>query len=156
MILDSYEDKMLMAFVEKEKKFNWYKNTFARYNINGIDKFAWRWSWWAFFGGFFYLFYRKAYFYGLIYLILSIIFAFNESTSLISFILYVVAGGVSPYFVYLKYKKDKEKIEKVIKDEKIRIETMSNLGGTNIAIIVIFIVINFLASLAVGISVATK
>lgn len=143
MITDSYEDKMLMAFVQKEKKFNWYKETFSKYNVNGIDRFAWRWSWWAFSCGYIYLIYRKAYLYALFYFALSIALSFTTSPAIaiFSIILTISSGGILPYFVYLKYKKDKEKIEKTIEDEDVRIETMREIGGTNKAILIIMIAI---------------
>lgn len=149
MELDSYKDKMLMAFVQKEKKFKWYKKTFDKYNINGVDRFIWQWSWWAFFGGCFYLLYRKAYLYSLICFMLPTIGSSNNIITLISLsiILHIASGGILPYFVYLQYKRNKEKIESKITDETKRIETMTVLGGTNGKLMFIFTAIPFFIAL---------
>ena len=58
---DDYENKMVEAFVNKPEVTLWYENAFRKYNVNGVEKLSWVWSWWAFFGGIFYLLYRKAY-----------------------------------------------------------------------------------------------
>ena len=36
----NYEDRMLEAFIQTPEKFNWYKNAFSKYNINGVDKMS--------------------------------------------------------------------------------------------------------------------
>ena len=59
--LDAYSNKMIAAFVGKPEKTFWYQNAFSTFNVNGVDAMKWRWSWWAFGGGFLFLLYRKQY-----------------------------------------------------------------------------------------------
>ena len=125
---DKYENQMIEAFVNKPEKTSWYMESFKKYQINGIDKMAWNWSWWAFFGGFFFLLYRKAYMAAIVLFLLSIIFS---SVPLISLIVSIVAGGLSTYFVYKTYKEKKAKIENTIDDTQKRIDTMRVIGGYN-------------------------
>lgn len=130
-----YNDRMLYAFVGKSSKFNWYKKAFAKYNINGIEKSAWNWSWYAFFFNFFYLLYRK------VYAISGVIFffylIFGSIGGVFGLILNFIFGGYLPYFVYKKYIKIKKDIEEHISDENMRIETMVAFGGVNSIIVYI-------------------
>jgi len=61
---DEYEARMLEAFFGKPDqpdKGLWYANAFSKYEIEGVEKIQWKWSWWAFFGGLWFLLYRNAY-----------------------------------------------------------------------------------------------
>ncbi len=127
-MISDYETKMIEAFVDKDEVNAWYQNAFAQYNVNGVAKMTWVWSWWAFFGGIFYLLYRKAYMYALGLFVLSLF------SSLIPFgglALWIFTGGLAPYFVYKTYLEKKERLETTISDEVNRIETMRALGGYN-------------------------
>ena len=66
---DNYEDRMLAAFVGKPEKFLFYKRAFSKYNVNGLERFEWVWSWWAFFGGLAFYSIEK-YIYGQLYFLL--------------------------------------------------------------------------------------
>ena len=123
-----YDNKMVETFINKPEKLAWYKNTFERYNVNGTAKMTWVWSWWAFFGGLFYLLYRKAYMPAIILLVLIIVSSFIPFAGLI---LWILTGGFAPYFVYKTYLERKAEIESAIQDEPKRIETMRTLGGYN-------------------------
>ncbi|MEN8148006.1 MAG: DUF2628 domain-containing protein [Campylobacterota bacterium] len=123
-----YDNKMLEAFINKPEKTAWYKNAFSQYSVNGVAKMTWVWSWWAFFGGLFYLLYRKAYMPALILLVLIIASSFIPLGGLI---LWVLTGGLAPYFVYKTYLDRKAEIESAIQDEPKRIETMRAVGGYN-------------------------
>ena len=140
-----YNDRMLYAFIGRPSKFNWYKKAFAKYNINGIEKSAWNWSWYAFFFNFFYLLYRKVY--GISAAIFLFYVIFGSIGGFLGLILNFIFGGYLPYFVYKKYIAKKRDIEEHISDESMRIETMAAFGGTNGAIIylaIAFIVFFFL------------
>lgn len=123
-----YEDKMLEAFVQKPEKFLWYKTAFERFNVNGIDRMAWKWSWWAFFGGFWFLIYRKTYMAAFVLFLVAVITSFIP---LISLVIGIWVGGFATYFVYKTYKTKKTQIEATIEDEQKRIETMYAIGGYN-------------------------
>jgi hypothetical protein len=59
--ITDYDEKMLRTFIGKDNKFFWYKNAFAKYEFNGVEHFAWNWSWYSFFFAPFYFIYRKLY-----------------------------------------------------------------------------------------------
>ena len=128
--INDYDQQMIEAYIDKPEVTSWYVNAFKRFSINGVDVMKWNWSWWAFFGNVFYLLYRKA------YLPAGILFALNMLVGFIPFgglILWILAGGYSPYFVYKTYKQKKIEVERAIDQEDInkRLETMQLVGGTN-------------------------
>ncbi len=128
--INDYDQQMIEAYINKPEVTAWYVNAFKRFSINGVDVMKWNWSWWAFFGNVFYLLYRKA------YLPAGILFALNMLVGFIPFgglILWILAGGYSPYFVYKTYKQKKIEVERAIdkEDESKRFETMQLVGGTN-------------------------
>ena len=126
--MQDYDNKMVEAFIDKPEKLAWYKNAFERYSVNGVAKMTWVWSWWAFFGGLFYLLYRKAYMPAIWLLVLFIVASFIPFAG---FILWILTGGFAPYFVYKTYLERKAEVESAIQDEPKRIETMRILGGCN-------------------------
>jgi len=125
---EEYENAMIEAFVNKPEKTEWYKNAFSKYNINGIDTMKWVWSWWAFFGTWAFLLYRKQYIPAIVLFLLSIV---GTVIPFLHFIISLLAGGFSTYFVYKGYKKKKEEIESTINNPQLRIETMREVGGYN-------------------------
>ena len=121
---DNYEDRMLAAFVGKPEKFAFYKRAFSNYNVNGVERFKWIWSWWAFLGNWAFLVYRKVYLWAAIFFILNLI-------PYINVISWIVLGGTGIYFVYQRYKKLKSEIENMTQDEDERLKMMIELGGYN-------------------------
>ena len=141
----SYEDKMLYAFVGKPEKFLWYKNAFAKYNINGVQDFAWNRSWYAFFFGLWYLLYRKVYGWSAVLIILYIFF--GSVGGIYGLLINIILGGTLPYFVYQKYYTKKKEIEEHIKDEETRVDIMERVGGANnwvVSLTVAFIIVMFI------------
>ena len=139
--MNEYDKKMIEAFIQKPEKTEWYINAFSKFNVNGIDRIAWVWSWWAFGGSIFYLLYRKAYLGALIFFIAYI------ASSVVPFggiLIWILQGGFSVYFIYLKYKSLKNEIESKIADENERIETMRQLGGYNNWAIWLGVIVNIL------------
>lgn len=128
MPLNDYDDQILEAFVNKPEVTAWYKMAFSRYSVNGVDKMAWVWSWWAFFGGIFYLLYRKAYMAALGLFVLTIV---SFAIPFGGLIVWIITGGLAPYFVYKTYQSKKAEIEAAIADQHKRIETMRAVGGYN-------------------------
>jgi Protein of unknown function (DUF2628) len=126
--MQDYDNKMVEAFIDKPEKLAWYKNAFERYSVSGEAKMTWVWSWWAFFGGLFYLLYRKAYMPAIWLLVLFIVASFIPFAG---FVLWILTGGFAPYFVYKTYLERKAEVEAAIQDEPKRIETMRALGGYN-------------------------
>lgn len=148
----SYEERMLEAFVAKPEKVLWYKYSFMKYNLNGIDVLKWNWSWWAFFGGFLFLLYRKQYIPALILFIASITLG---AIPFIGLVIMILSGGYSTYFIYKGYKAKRVEIESSVADEEKRIETMQAVGGYHqwvIWVYVAFITLSFTAGFFLAIS----
>jgi len=133
-----YNDKMIAAFIAKPEKESWYRDSFSKFNINGVDTLKWNWSWWAFSGGFLYLLYRKQYIPSLLLFIVSVA---TGEIPLASLILMILAGGYSTYFVYKGYKSKLLEIEASVNEEDKRIEAMQNVGGYNQWVVWVYIVI---------------
>lgn len=141
---NEYEARMLEAFVgkpESPEKGLWYANSFSKFEVNGEEKIQWHWSWWAFFGGIWFLLYRKAYSAAGGLLLISIVFSFVPFGGLIA---WVLTGGFSTYFVYKVYKTKKLQIEESYQDENKRVEMMYLLGGYNKWVLNLAVIINIL------------
>lgn len=123
---NTYQDRMIEAFIDKPSETLWYQMSFKKFTINGVDNMTWNWSWWAFGGGFLYLLYRKQYLASLILFIASMTIGMIPFAS---FIIMILSGGYSSYFVYKGYRKKLFEIEETIPDEETRIETMRAVGG---------------------------
>ena len=104
--------------------------------VNGVDNMQWVWSWWAFFGTWAFLLYRKQYIPALVLFILSTLTSFIPFAG---FIVAILSGGYSTYFVYQGYKDKKSKIEASISDIDKRIETMRKIGGYNQWVIWVYV-----------------
>jgi len=135
----TYDEQMIEAYINTPKKNTWYQNAFQKYNVNGVDKLAWHWSWWAFFGGFFFLLYRKAYIAALGLFVASIIIS---PIPILSFILWIASGGFSVYFIYLKYQQKKKETEASCQTEEECIQAIKNVGGVNKWVIWVAAILN--------------
>ncbi|MDF1883557.1 DUF2628 domain-containing protein [Sulfurimonas sp. SAG-AH-194-C21] len=123
-----YTNAMIEAFIDTPEKTLWYQMSFSKFNVNGVDNMAWNWSWWAFFSGFLFLLYRKAYIPAFILLFLSL------SVGMIPFVgllLMILSGGYSSYFIYKIYKTKLHETQNIVKDEQTQLDTMRQLGGFN-------------------------
>ena len=149
MTQEEYEKAMLEAFVNKPEKTLWYQQAFSKFNVNGIDSMQWVWSWWAFFGGWAFLLYRKQYIPAIVLFLISMIASTIPFGGLL---VAIFAGGFSTYFVYKGYKQKKSEIENSISDPEKRIETMRKLGGYHqwvIWVYILFVVLLFLYIISV-------
>ncbi|WP_345971536.1 DUF2628 domain-containing protein [Sulfurimonas sp. HSL1-6] len=144
-----YDDAMLDAFVQKPEKFAWYKRTFAKFNRNGVDGFAWSWSWWAFFVTFWFLLYRKAYLAAIGYFGAALLFSFLSLGIIGTLIFMIISGGTAPYFVYKNYRELQRRAEAASTDTEVRIETMKQLGGYHSWVVVVAAIINVLLLLGI-------
>lgn len=145
-----YSDTMIEAFIDSPDKTLWYQMSFSKFNINGVDNIAWNWSWWAFFTGFLFLLYRKAYIPALILLILSITIGMIPFVGLL---LMILSGGYSTYFIYRVYRTKLLETENNIEDEQIRLETMKQLGGYNQWVVWVYAILMSIMFLGIFISI---
>ena len=145
---NEYSNNMIEAFVAKPEKTFWYQNAFSLFNINGVDAMKWKWSWWAFFGGFLFLLYRKQYIPALVVFIVSIVLGMIPFAGLI---IAILVGGYGTYFVYKGYKTKLDEIERSIpaEEEAKRIQTMQAVGGYNQWVIWVYVVLVAIIALAV-------
>ena len=125
-----------------------YKKKFKPYNTNGVEKFAFNWSWSGFLLGFIFLFHRKA------YKEAGIVFAGSFLLSLIlpvvgPIISFVCMGVLSPYLLYKRFKSIESKIESTIDDREKRIESFKEMGGTNLLTSSVVMIVSTLVVLAI-------
>ena len=133
---EEYEKAMLEAYIDKPEVTPWYEMSFSRFNVNGVDNMQWVWSWWAFFGTWAFLLYRKQYIPAFVLFIISILISFIPFGG---FIVAILSGGYSTYFVYQGYKDKKSKIEASISEVDRRVETMREIGGYNQWVIWVYV-----------------
>jgi len=136
---NAYNNKMINAYINTPEKNNWYQNAFQKYHINDVDKIAWHWSWWALFGGFLFLLYRKAYIASLGLFILT---AITSSIPILSLIVWIASGGLSVYFIYARYQQKKKEIEASHDTEEACILEMQKIGGVHKWVIWLAVIIN--------------
>ena len=130
---EKYEEKMLKAFIGRRADFAkdiyfWYLEAFKPYREDSTAGAKWKWSWWGFFLGFFFLAYRKAYMASIVVLIITGVLSLIPYGQII---IAIFTGGYSNYFIYNVYLAKKLKIEKLVSDEDERIEIMRKRGGYN-------------------------
>ncbi|WP_114418720.1 DUF2628 domain-containing protein [Marinospirillum perlucidum] len=117
------EAKLLEAYIQKPEKIHFYQSGLEKMQQAGAFGFRWHWSWWAFFFGWAFLLYRKA------YLPALGAFVFGAIVSLIPFgfiIAMIVLGGSSSYFILKRYNDLKNTLQGT---EEQRINAMHSFGG---------------------------
>jgi len=122
------DTQAIEAYINTPKTLDFYKKAFEKYTITGIEQFAWQWSWWAIFGGVFYLLYRKLYIEALAYVIL---FATVGMIPFLGLVFWVSSGGILPYFVYKRYKKTRYEVEKHLTGTEVKLSALRSAGGVN-------------------------
>ncbi|MFK7159798.1 DUF2628 domain-containing protein [Marinospirillum sp. MEB164] len=118
------EGKLFEAYIQKPEKMAYYQQGLAKMTQAGVLGFKWHWSWWAFFFGWAFLLYRKAY--------LPAVGAFFAAilSSFIPFVGPLIAaiaiGGSSSYFVIKRYTDLKNTL---MGTEQEKINAMYSFGG---------------------------
>ena len=120
--------KTIEAYINKEASTDFYQKGFAKYSAAGVDQFAWHWSWWAMFGGVFYLLYRKLYIEALVFFVLFAIIGMIPFAGLAA---WIASGGILPYLVYKRYKKVKNQVETSFANEDEQLYALREVGGYN-------------------------
>jgi hypothetical protein len=143
-IPDEKNGEMIDAFIGDKDQSVFYKKAFGKYSANGIEKFAFCFSWGGFIFGAINLFHRKLYLEGVLWLIGSAILS-GISSGLLAIILFFAGAFVNPYLVYKRYKKILLQCDsqKMTYDQKL--ETLRIMGGTNKVTTVIFGLLSLIA-----------
>ncbi len=111
-----------------------YRKMFERYESKG-GKFRLNWSFSGFFFGPLYLLHRRAYIETIIYLLMFFLFFYVLAffgLEHMSFLGYIFSGIVTPYFIYLKYRKSIKQVEIMAIDEHTKLKNYELRGGVNI------------------------
>lgn len=129
-IPDEYNGELITAFIGDKDNARFYKKAFSKYSVNGIDKFAFVFSFGGLCFGVFNLFHRRLYKESLIWFLISIL-----PIGLSGGILYIAsafAGAfVNPYLVYKKYKRTLVLCNSQNMTYEQKLETLKSVGGTN-------------------------
>jgi hypothetical protein len=96
---DMPTDKALLgAYLGKSEKLDYYLAAYQKMNQSGVFGFKWYWSWWAFFGVWAFMLYRKAYIPALVTFVVSMIIGMIP----LGFLFMMVAtGGVVTFYSFI-------------------------------------------------------
>jgi hypothetical protein len=127
-IPDEKNGELIEAFIGQNGNTAFYKKAFGKYSINGMERFAFCFSWGGFVFGAINLFYRKLYLEGVIWLIASAVLA-GISSGLLAIIVFFAGAFVNPFLVYKKFRKILRQCndQKMTLDQKV--ETLRSMGG---------------------------
>ncbi len=137
--MNQEEIEYIKAYIDKPESEEFYIRAFEAYTKGGIDQFKWVWSWWAFAGGIFFLLYRKLYIEALVvFLVMSL----AVTVPVVSMIIWIVTGALFPYLVFQRYKKGREMVANMPKDQALM--TLREFGGFNQWAIYLAVAVNIL------------
>ncbi len=129
-----YENSIIEAYIGTPNKFDWYKKAFKEFD-KSKEKISWYWNSWAMVGGFWYFLYRKQMKVALIVLFITIILGSILSLQLFValYLAFAIAmGGFGTYLIYAQYRKQREEMEAMFKDDKLKsIGVMRIVAGVN-------------------------
>ncbi len=119
--MNEHEIEMLEAYVGNDS-VEYYKKVFGELDTGK----KWSWNWSAFFFGFSFAIYRNNSLAALVFFILPILSALFAVVlgGLIAILGFVLQGGFMNWFLYIRYKKLKTKLEKKYEDKEKRIASM--------------------------------
>lgn len=123
----SRRQALLNAYINRPAKNSYYQSALNRLSIGEKLTFGWSWSWWAFFFGWIFLLYRKAYVPALLSFIGFILLLFVPVVGV--FIYMFLSGGLSVYFVLNRFEKINEQAKELNQDEAS--DVMIRFGGTH-------------------------
>lgn len=103
-IPDEYNSELITTFIGDKDNARFYKKAFSKYNINGVDKFAFVFSFGGLCFGVFNLFHRRLYKESLIWFLISIL-PIGLSGGLLYIVSAFAGAFVNPYLVYKKFRR---------------------------------------------------
>ncbi len=124
--MSEYENEAILAFIGNEKKAEFFKELFKKYDKNPKALVFWLP---AFLCGFWYLWYRRAFLEASIWFA---VFWFFPLGFLAKFIFSSVVGAFFiPWILHRRYKKTKKEIEEKVKLKTARLELLKEKGGVS-------------------------
>lgn len=142
--------------VEKtsKKSLDWYKDSFKKSELSG--GLSWKWSWWAFFGNWLFLLYRKCYLEGISYFVLINIIgkaiskfepSLDKYVGAAFIFLGLLSGGLLHNLLYRRYIKIRRNLELKFKSQKKVEEELKKAGGGDWRAVIIGVIGYFIVNL---------
>jgi hypothetical protein len=131
VIADEKNAEIIDAYIWGDED-DFYKKAFGKYSVNGIDRFAFVFSFAGFLLGGINLFHRKIYLGGLIAIVISFLFGFIGLLP-VSIGLWFIMAFVNPFLVYKRFRKHLSACQNANMDRTKKLETLTEVGGTNAA-----------------------
>lgn len=145
--------KAMEAFIGTPEKTSWYLVAFKKYDLNGVEKITWHWSWAAFFLGPWYLLYRKCYLEGVALLIISGILSGLEG--FLYLIVNIMSGGLLTFVYYKRFKKMAFEVENVESNPEKQLQMLEQLGGVDTPLLYIGIGISIAFVLFIALAIVS-
>jgi hypothetical protein len=130
VIPDEKNNELIEAFIGDSNGF--YQKAFSKYSVNGIEKFAFCFSWGGFIFGVLNLFHRKLYKEAAIWLIGGAVLS-AVSSGILTIVLFFVGAFANPYLLYKRFKKILLQCDTQNRSYNQKLETLRMMGGTNMA-----------------------
>jgi hypothetical protein len=131
-IPDEKNAELIEAFIDDDgDTAAFYKKAFEKYTVNGIEKFAFSFSWGGFFFSALNLFHRKLYLEGVIWLVCAALLS-GISGGFLTIISLFAGAFVNPFLIYKRFKKILAQCNSKNMNYNQKIETMKAMGGTNV------------------------
>lgn len=140
------ESRLLEAYIQKPEKISFYQKGLEKMQQAGAFGYKWHWSWWAFFFGWAFLLYRKAYLPALGAFAFTVVLSFIPVFGIL--IAMIALGGSSSYFILKRYNDLKNTLKGT---EEERIQAMYSFGGFHTWVVwaaAIFYTLTFLSIIA--------
>jgi len=134
------DEEAVKAYINKRESQDYYLDAFETFAEDN-NSFKWKWSWWAFGGGAFFLLYRKLYMEAIVFFLITIT---ASKIPIASLIIWVMSGGIFSYFVYKRYLKTYDEIGQNVSGRENQLEALRMRGGFNNWALGIAVAINML------------
>jgi hypothetical protein len=143
--LPDVNKELVDAYFQTPAKNWFYQNAYNKMMMTGVFRFRWVWSWWAFFGTYLYLLYRKSYLAAIVLFLAYIPIGLMSDSVQVEiailsfaylFLVMLIPGGCSTYFVLKRFHDLIYQIESKPRDEQLMI--VRDYGGKNTWVVWVF------------------
>lgn len=115
------------------KNAGYYKTTFRKFNVRGVETFAPTWNWAAFLCNFWWMLYRKLYLWALLWFFLTLIPFFGFA--------FCIAAGILGNYLYYKHATSKIREAGSVRPPDQIPSVLKELGGVNGWVIPVAVVV---------------